>query len=114
MRCSRQDRSDDCEAPPAKHRPSGRFADTGDRIASTVGVLNSLFGTRDEHHLHTGPPKRYWPHHTQRTYPYKGFEVTLDLEPVWEATGSAVPSLPIGFVAKASIGGTGNTECSAQ
>ena len=35
----------------------------------------------------------------QRTYRYKDFEVTVDLEPVWEATGRAVPSLTIGFVA---------------
>lgn len=43
----------------------------------------------------------------QRTYPYKGLEVTVDLESVWEATGSAVPSLPVGFVAIVSIGGKG-------
>ncbi|MPW23962.1 hypothetical protein GCT13_46675 [Paraburkholderia sp. CNPSo 3157] len=43
----------------------------------------------------------------QRTYPYKGFEVTVDLEPVWEVTRSLVPSLPIGFVAIVSIGGKG-------
>ncbi len=42
-----------------------------------------------------------------RKYPYKGFEVTVDLESVWAATGGAVPSLPIGFVAKVSIGGKG-------
>jgi hypothetical protein len=43
----------------------------------------------------------------QRTYPYKGFEVAVDLEPVWEAPGGAMPSLPIGFVANVSISGKG-------
>ena len=46
----------------------------------------------------------YPPHHMQRTYPYKGFEVTVDLEPLWEPAGSAVPLRPSGFVAIVSIG----------
>lgn len=35
---------------------------------------------------------------------FKGFDVTVDLEPVWEPSGSAVPSLPSGCVAIVSIG----------
>ncbi|MGF6978850.1 hypothetical protein QFZ94_007365 [Paraburkholderia sp. JPY465] len=43
----------------------------------------------------------------QRTYPYKGFEITVDLELVWESSGSAVLSPPTGFVAIVSIEGKG-------
>ncbi|MPW05137.1 hypothetical protein GCT19_05655 [Paraburkholderia sp. CNPSo 3155] len=43
----------------------------------------------------------------QRTYPYKGFEITVELEPVWEPSGRAVPSPPRGFVAIVSIGAKG-------
>ncbi|NVH71069.1 hypothetical protein FSB08_00555 [Paraburkholderia sp. JPY432] len=43
----------------------------------------------------------------QRTYPYKGFEITVELEPVWEASGSAVLSPPRGFVAIVSVGANG-------
>ncbi|QCP52816.1 hypothetical protein FAZ95_27195 [Trinickia violacea] len=40
----------------------------------------------------------------QRTHRYRGFEVTVALEAVWEPSGSAVPSLPSGFVTIVSIG----------
>ncbi|MBB5460163.1 hypothetical protein [Paraburkholderia sp. Cpub6] len=63
--------------------------------------------TSAEQHLHSKAQGICSPHDMQRTYRYKGFEVSVDLEPVWESTGSAVPSLPIGFVANVSIAGKG-------
>ena len=40
----------------------------------------------------------------QTIHAYIGFEVTGDLETVWDPSGSAVPSLPSGFVAIVFIG----------
>ena len=73
----------------------------------TVDVTCTFLRRERGAYLYSGAPESYSPHDMQRTYRYKGFEVTVDLEPVWEATGSAVPSLPIGFVANVSMAGKG-------
>lgn len=57
--------------------------------------------------IHSQPLMTNAPHRMKRTYPYKGFDVTVDLESVWEPLASAVPSLPSGFVAIVSIGMSG-------
>lgn len=60
--------------------------------------------SRGKYCVHADPLPNNALHRMQRSYPYKGFEVTIDLEPLWEPTGDAVPSLPSGFVAIVSIG----------
>ncbi|GAB3626919.1 hypothetical protein PTE30175_03519 [Pandoraea terrae] len=45
----------------------------------------------------------------KRIYTYKGFEVTVELEPVWEAAGRITVSPPRGFVAVVDIRAAGAT-----